>query len=500
MKENRQSKQAWMLPLVMATVSVVSILVGMQLKESLVRDGYLEEPLQDESEAIFEAARHIQSKYYGDLDESKFTDAAISGMVKQLDPYSRYFQKSTDELYDRYINGLYRGIGVSFRRYNDQYFVFDVLPDSPASLAGIQKGERLMNLDGKELNIATASIDSLLRLSEKTIGDTIYLETVRSESETRKTYNILVDDVQIPLLQDFKIQTSQDGLLISYLKIDRFHNDVFREVMEVLERHKVDKGRIEYLILDVRDNPGGVVEETVKLLNQLIPEKNKLLLSTRSRNDIPKKYFTNGRSFIQIDRIVVVCNDQSASASEILAGVLQDYDRAVLTGTPTYGKGLIQQNYDLSNDASLNLSVGEYILPSGRSINKFSSSSDTLFQTLVNQRTLKNGRGLNMDITHEGCDHLRAIRDLSVRTILKHRLWTNIPDAGQLKAYYEEENGDTFTNDCYEWSYNIFQWYVMTEIIENGSGIDSEFIDPVLKKSVEVIAGPEYDLLLGYSD
>ena len=361
-------RDSYLLPLIIGLVSAISIIIGMRLQQSLVRDGYntSSELESDPVTAIYETTEHINSKYYGNPLDSSFSDEVIESIIEQLDPYSHYFKPDQDEFYERYMNGQYAGIGIEFIEYRDTIFCYDVVADSPADKAGIVEGDFIFQIDSASFLGSEANLDSLVSFLRSTDG-TMQVSLGVSGSAEVRSLELTPLDINLPLIDDYIL--SNGTSYVSYVKIHRFYKSVYQDLMQALERHKDASGFAPpYLIIDVRDNPGGVVEETMKILNQLFDEKDVRLLETISRNSVSQVYKTNGRSFLDIDRVVVICNEKSASASEILAGVLQDHNQAVLVGSHTFGKGLIQQNYTLSNNGSINLSIGclLYTSPSPR--------------------------------------------------------------------------------------------------------------------------------------
>ena len=355
-------RDSYLLPLIIGLVSAISIIIGMRLQQSLVRDGYntSSELESDPVTAIYETTEHINSKYYGNPLDSSFSDEVIESIIEQLDPYSHYFKPDQDEFYERYMNGQYAGIGIEFIEYRDTIFCYDVVADSPADKAGIVEGDFIFQIDSASFLGSEANLDSLVSFLRSTDG-TMQVSLGVSGSAEVRSLELTPLDINLPLIDDYIL--SNGTSYVSYVKIHRFYKSVYQDLMQALERHKDASGFAPpYLIIDVRDNPGGVVEETMKILNQLFDEKDVRLLETISRNSVSQVYKTNGRSFLDIDRVVVICNEKSASASEILAGVLQDHNQAVLVGSHTFGKGLIQQNYTLSNNCLL------YTSPSPRDL------------------------------------------------------------------------------------------------------------------------------------
>ncbi len=493
MMDKKENFKNWALPLLFALVSVISMFVGMRLEESLASDGYISPSKGSDHLAIYEASEHIRSKYYGAISDSVYVDEVVKGMVGQLDPYSRYFTEESTIKYDRYIDGLYQGLGLEFVVYGDTCYVYDVIDNSPADLADIKAGEIILFIDDVQVSGVEIDQDSLVRLTQKLENEKIILNVVDSKLGETRSLELVVSDITIPLIDDYII-ASDSNEPISYVELKRFYGSVYRDFMEVLEGHKNKLGHdVKKLIIDLRDNPGGVVEETVKILNQLVNEKDKLLLTTRSKVDIDKSFTSNGRGFLSLERIVILCNANSASASEILAGVLQDYDKAVIIGENTYGKGLIQQNYNLSNQASINLSIGEYILPTGRSIYSF-GKNDSTYTSLFKGRPLFSEKGITVDIPIEVCrldgDEIKGLKEF----VIENEIWSQQNLELELT---ENPQGfmsslKTTTDSCSIDINASFLWNVSKQLTEPGEIISERYVDVLVEKAVQLIRSDQY--------
>lgn len=461
----------------------------MRLQETLVKDNYTSSSQNEEMFAIYEAVEHIQAKYYGTVNDTDFTDEVIAQMITQLDPYSHYFEAQNSSAYSRFMTGIYEGIGVEIKSRDSAHYVFRVMPNSPAQKAGLSRGDKIVQVADIQTEGVFSSIDSLIYEFTSSEEDSLYLELYKINGTNQKV-TLQVMEVDQPLIEDFVIQTSPDQTT-SYVKIHRFYTNVFRDFMETLEEHEKEHGAVSHLIMDVRGNPGGVVEETVKILNQLFEEKGLLLLSTKYRNGPEKEYKSNGRGFISIDRVVILCDENSASASEILAGVIQDYDRGVIIGENTFGKGVIQQNYKLENDASLHLTVGEYILPTGRLIHS-ANRSDTMFSSLINERPLKSLNGIPVDLDFENCGLTRGQKTKLNDQIIERKLWT----AADVVAYLGAKPFDLTDRPCSKALNANKAWYLYKKTLSNGAKVDG-LIDPLMSYAQELIWSDEYDVVLG---
>lgn len=343
-----------LLPLVLSLVAAFGMYFGYQLHKSFSTGLVYSHP-KDELSRINEVHSIIRSNYYGDFDTAQYVESVIIESTNNLDPYSSYIAPNDLLGFNHVIHGDYRGLGFDFISLNDSIIVIDVLVHSPAAKAGIVRGDVLVSVNsGTEL-----MLNELLEV------DSAELRIYRPSEDRLVQAKITKGRV---LNSPIESKILEDGT-IGYVKIKRFSDGVFLAFMEELEHYKNNGLEFKKLIIDLRDNPGGLLDETVKILNQLIPEANKTILSTINNKGNQKDYKSNGRSFLSIEDIVVLVNESSASASEIMAGCLQDLDLATVIGANSYGKGKIQQHFELSNGGIINLTIGEYLLPSGRKIN-----------------------------------------------------------------------------------------------------------------------------------
>ena len=484
------------LPLIMGLISLVSLVIGMRLQDSLTTDGYLEHTKRSEHKAIYEASEHIRAKYYGTLSDSAYTDAVIYEMIDQLDPYSHYFPEAQNSIYDTYIKGVDKGVGIDLVSFNDTAFIYDVIESSSADVSKLERGEVLTNLNG--VHITKDNIDTVSVITNGNIGETVKADIYNIKTSESRTVELKIEELNIPLIDDFILQSTNERSSVSYVKIKRFYSNVFRDFMEVMEKHKNSLGQdVSELIIDIRDNPGGVVEETVKILNQFFQEKDLPILSTKSKVNKAHEYVSNGRSFLKVEKIVILCNGSSASASEILAGTLQDHDKVVLIGEDTYGKGLIQQNYDLSNNASINLSIGEYVLPTGRSIYQ-PDKEDSSFVSINNGRPLISQKGISVDIEMSSCQSSKEYPRLLQDLIVQNKLWGK--SAKDEAIWTDALKTKDLDISCQKETYDNLKWLFTKRNAKSGELISEELVDPQMKKAMEVILSKDYDKITGFTD
>ena len=312
-----------------------------------------------DSAALQELADTIDSQYYfyedKELDNDKLLDAAMRGMVSKLDdPYAQYF---TEEEYQKLLSdnsGDYVGIGISIQAPDDTGAkVINVYSGAPADLAGIQKGDIITNVNGKET--AGKSLDEVITFfSEDT---TVPDEITYLRDGVATTVSVLRAEVHIVRVTSSVLQGN-----IGYVHISEFNGSVaadFTSAVDALQQQGIDQ-----LIIDLRDNPGGGLNEVLNVAYQLIP-KDKVIVSIRSKSSDEDVYKSQGDKQYSM-RIVVLVNGDSASASELLTGALKDYGLATIVGTQTFGKGIVQSYFHLSNNKGwVKMTTDAYYTPSG---------------------------------------------------------------------------------------------------------------------------------------
>lgn len=296
------------------------------------------------------------------IDPKKILYGAIKGMVSSLeDPYTFFLTPEENKRSKDDLQGKFEGIGAQLGLKDKRIIIVAPLKDSPAAKAGLQAGDYINKVDGQSTSNWTLSdAVSKIRGPKKT---KVVLTIEREKKE--KDYPIIRDEIKIP-----SVELSFEKNNIAYLKVNQFGDNTYDEwdqaVDEILIRNRRDA--IKGIILDLRDNPGGYLEGAVYLGSEFLP-KGKLIVRQESTSYGNKNYFAQRDGQLQQFPLVVLINKGSASASEILAGALNDYKKAVLVGEKTFGKGSVQEALDLKEGTGLHLTVAKWILPNGQWIN-----------------------------------------------------------------------------------------------------------------------------------
>jgi len=351
--------------------------------------------------------RELNNYYVDETDPGKLMKTAIDKMLKSLDPYTNYIPESEIEDFQFMTTGQYGGIGAVITKRKDYVFISEPYEGFPAQKAGLIAGDKILEIDGesaKDKN--TEEVSKALKGQPNTDVELLierpYLEDPFTVSFKRQKISVK----SVPYYSYI-----EEG--IGYIKLRSFTRDCSKDIKNAYTDLK-KQGNLNGLILDLRGNPGGLLNESVNIVN-LFVEKGQEVVSTRGKIQSWDKVYKASKSPVDLETpIVVLINQSSASASEIVAGAIQDLDRGIVIGQRSFGKGLVQQTKKLSYNSQLKLTVAKYYIPSGRciqaldysnrnddgSVGKVPDSLMTAFKT-KNGRTVYDGGGINPDVEVE---------------------------------------------------------------------------------------------------
>lgn len=356
------------MPLLFAIVLVVGMLIGMRLQSEAPTVVDLQEGsalnAQNYSK-IEELLRYIEAKYVDEVDRSELIDEAISNILKQLDPHSVYYNPEQVRAVNEQLEGSFDGIGVEFVIVDDTVAVVTPMKGGPSEMAGILAGDKIVEVEDSVvagIGVTPLGISSLLK-GEK--GTKVKVGIIRGNEQKIRYFTLTRDAIPNESVDISYMLDDKTG----YIKINRFSATTYEEFMKGVEE-MTEKHGMEDLVIDLRQNPGGYLQQATNILSQLFQERKKMLVYTEGRSVYRSEYESTGRTFFKIDDIAVLIDEGSASASEILAGALQDQDRAYIIGRRSFGKGLVQEHYRLRDGSALRLTVARYYTPSGRLIQK----------------------------------------------------------------------------------------------------------------------------------
>lgn len=307
------------------------------------------------------AYRELNMYYVDDIDASKLMRTGIEAMVESLDPYTNYISESEIEDYRFMTTGQYGGVGSSIFTRNNYAVIKEVYEGFAAQKAGLIAGDIILEIDGK--SIKGKNTGEVSKFLKGQAGTSIKILIQRPTEEKPRLVNLTREEIQIENVTYFGMITPEIG----YIQLKGFTQDANKEVKNALLELKKNM-QLKGVILDVRGNPGGLLHEAVAIANIFVP-KGELIVNTKGKaKEGEKKYFTINDAIDVNIPLAVLTNSSSASASEIVSGVMQDLDRGIIVGQRTFGKGLVQTTRPLSYNAQLKITTAKYYIPSGRCI------------------------------------------------------------------------------------------------------------------------------------
>jgi len=351
--------------------------------------------------------REVNIYYVDETKPGEMIEKAIDSMLKDLDPYTTYIPESEIEDFRFQTTGQYGGIGATIRKRDDYVIISEPYKGFPADKAGLKAGDKLLEIDGKSVKgKSTQDVSSVLK-GQPGVEVNLLIERPGTKKHIEKTFTR--EEVKVKSIPYKGVVA--DG--IGYIRLRSFTRNCSNEVKEAILELK-DENELKGLVLDLRSNPGGLLNESVNLCNLFI-DKGQEVVSTKGKiKDWEKSYKTSKDPLDRDLPLVVLINQSSASASEIVSGTMQDLDRGVIIGKKSFGKGLVQQTRKLSYNSQLKVTVAKYYTPSGRciqaldyahrnedgSVGKVPDSLKTSFQT-KNGRLVYDGGGVDPDIVVE---------------------------------------------------------------------------------------------------
>ena len=305
----------------------------------------------------------IDEEYVDAVNSDSIVDLTVNSILSNLDPHSVYIPPSEQSSEAETMKGNFVGIGVNFYMYNDTVAVVKPLANGPAAKAGIQAGDRILYADNTKLFGRKLPSESLFNKLKGKESSEVLLTIFRKSTNKKIKIKVIRDVVPIKSVAASLLLNKNTG----YIKIDRFAESTYDEFRTGLE--KLKKQGATSLIIDLRENGGGYLEKAVEIADELLKDKE-LIVFTKNRKGVINKTFATDEGIFETGKIYVLIDENSASASEILAGAIQDNDRGTVVGRRSFGKGLVQREMDFDDGSAVRLTTARYYTPSGRSIQK----------------------------------------------------------------------------------------------------------------------------------
>ncbi|RXK85426.1 S41 family peptidase [Filimonas effusa] len=378
--------QVW-LPLLFAVVMTIGMFLGFKLKEKTSGSaiGFFQNTKKSSLQEITDL---INNKYVDELNKDSLNNAVIDDLLAHLDPHSIYIPAKNLDAANEELQGNFQGIGVEFQMFNDTVNVLNVIENGPSFKAGLQVGDKIIKVnDSIPLTGKAVKAEDVRKQLRGPGGSVVQVTLIRDGAAkkvaiTRGTIPLLSVDVAYMI-------TPETG----FLRINKFSETTYEEFMSNLEQLKA-KG-MKSLILDLRGNGGGLLSEAVDIADEFLSD-DKLIVYTQGAKAPRMEYRCKRPGLFETGKLTVLIDETSASASEILSGALQDWDRATIIGRRSFGKGLVQQPFQLSDGSGLRLTIARYYTPLGRNIQKpYNKGKEKYEEDLIDR--LHNGELVKAD-------------------------------------------------------------------------------------------------------
>lgn len=372
MNDNKNSKYQIRLPLVLCLGLAAGVFVGASLNNKK-STGDVGKDVQKFRDVLTQ----IQNEYVDTVNTSTLVDDAIQHMLNKLDPHSAYIPATDRNAANEDLRGNFDGIGVEFNIFQDTVVVVSALSGGPSEALGIQSGDKIIKVDDKLLAGIGVTSPDVMKALKGPKGTEVKVTVLRREKEIE--YKIVRDKIPQYSVDVAYMVDAETG----YIKVNRFSATTFEEFHTSLKKLK-DKGMTK-LVLDLQGNPGGYMNMAIDMADDFLSAGKKIVFTNGKEKKYNSDASSTARGEFESGELIVLMNEGSASASEILAGALQDNDRALIVGRRSFGKGLVQSPFELSDGSELRLTISRYYTPTGRSIQKPYEDGDEYSRDIISR-------------------------------------------------------------------------------------------------------------------
>lgn len=370
---------------ILATLLLLALTAQAQIKFKMGADNPLKK-LQ-----IAEVA--VSNLYVDSVNEEKLVEDAIRGMLKELDPHSTYTSAKETKAMNEPLQGDFEGIGVQFNMVEDTLLVIQPINNGPSEKVGILAGDRIVAVNDTAIAGVKMSREEIMRRLRGKKGTKVRLGIVRRGVSGLLNFTVTRDKIPVHTIDAvYMIEPT-----VGYIRIGSFGAKTYDEFCEGVKR--LQEEGMKRLMIDLQDNGGGYLQTAVDIANEFL-DRNELIVYTKGRKTRDMTYKADGNGMLKDIPVVVLINEFSASASEILTGAIQDHDRGVVVGRRSFGKGLVQRPIDLPDGSMIRLTVAHYYTPSGRCIQKPYEKGQSQDYALDLEKRLKHGELTNRDSIH----------------------------------------------------------------------------------------------------
>ncbi len=356
-----ENKLNFLLPLLLSIVLAVGMLIGFKLRETTL----MKLPLtaRGDYNRLDEVFSLIEEKYVDTINREKTVDKLIDDLLASLDPHSFFIAASDLEGVNENLEGNFEGIGIEFYVLHDTIIVVSPISGGPSESLGIMTGDKIIKIEDTLVAGIGISNNEVVKKLRGKKGTKVKVSISRGNNRALLDFVITRDKIPIASVDAGYMIDHETG----YIKINRFAGNTYEEFMT--EMNELKSSGMSKLIIDLRQNPGGYLNAATMIADELLDD-DRLLVYTQGKAYKRKDYLARERGIFEQGDLALMIDEGSASASEILAGAIQDWDRGIVTGRRSFGKGLVQEQYNLSDGSALRLTIARYYTPSGRSIQR----------------------------------------------------------------------------------------------------------------------------------
>lgn len=359
MEEQKNSSYQISLPLILCIGLAAGVLIGASLTN---KSGSGD--ISDDVQKFREVLSLVKNEYVDEAPTGELVEDAIQHMLGKLDPHSSYISAKDQIAANEDLRGNFEGIGIEFNIFHDTLVVVAALSGGPSESVGLRSGDKIVKVDDKliaGIGLTTPEVPKILKGPK---GTEVKIEVVRSNTKEPITFTIIRDKIPQFSVDAFYMATPEIG----YIKVNRFSQTTHEEVKQAID--KLKKEGMTKLVLDLQGNPGGYLDEAVGIADEFLQKGERIVFTKGQETKYDEDLSASGEGDFERGDLIILVNESSASASEIVAGALQDNDRALIVGRRSYGKGLVQRPFRLNDGSEVRLTISRYYTPSGRSIQK----------------------------------------------------------------------------------------------------------------------------------
>ncbi|MBX2900208.1 MAG: S41 family peptidase [Cyclobacteriaceae bacterium] len=387
MEAQKNSSYQIGLPLILCIGLAAGVLIGTSLTN---KPGG--ESINQDVQKFREVLGLIKNDYVDEAETNKLVEEAIEQMLGKLDPHSSYLSAQDRIAATEDLQGNFEGIGIEFNIFHDTLVVVTALSGGPSESVGLMAGDKIVKVNDKVIASVGLTNRDVQKYLKGPKGTEVKIEVIRKSSTAPITFTIIRDKIpQFSVDAAYMIDSE-----IGYIKVNRFSQTTYAEVKESLS--KLKRQGMSKLILDLQGNPGGYLDQAVNVADEFLSKGEKIVFTRGHENRYNEEHNATERGDFEQGDLIVLVSEGSASASEIVAGALQDNDRALIVGRRSYGKGLVQRPFRLTDGSEVRLTISRYYTPSGRSIQKPYSNLNEYDKDIA--KRYKNGEFFSADSIH----------------------------------------------------------------------------------------------------